>query len=52
MSSLTHSRTNITIEERRTTTRLAKEVLRNVSLSGWSSFMEAIKLVQEDVLTS
>lgn len=35
---------NITIEESRVTTRLAKENLRDMSLPDWSQFLKRLKL--------
>lgn len=52
MRYVAHSGPNITIQERRTTRRLAKEDPRKMSLSEWSSFSYAVKLVQQDVLST
>lgn len=52
MSSLAHLGSNITLEELMTLSRLAKEALREISLSERPYFMEALHLVQDDLLTS
>lgn len=50
MSTLAHSGGNIMTEERRRTKPLAKEALKQISLSEWPSFMGGLQVVQEDVL--
>lgn len=52
MSSLAHSGSNATIEERTTRRIIGKEALRKMSLSERRSFIEGLQLVQEDLITS
>lgn len=50
MSSLAHSCIHITVEERRTTKKLAKVALREMSLPKWSYSMKCLQVVQKNVL--
>lgn len=52
MSSLAHSDSNMNIKEWRTKTRLSEEGMREKFLSEWSSFIEDLQPVQEDIFTS